>query len=374
MIYFDNGATTFPKPDSVISAVENFLREMGGNPSRSSHKLSRMAGEEVYKAREAVARLLRIDTPENVVFTYNATYALNMAIKSMVRERCHIICSDVEHNSVIRPIKALEERLGVEYSVFDSDISPEIAIPPLIRADTRFIISTLSSNVTGKEIDLFALSRIADKYSLRLIVDASQSIGHNRIDLSRCPCYALCAPGHKALFGIQGSGFAYFKNGLREGEFIEGGSGTNSMDPRMPIWLPEAYEAGTLGTPAIVALRHGIEFIEEIGLDNIEYHLNKLRCCACEGLKLIKGVSVYKTDGGIALFNLAGMDSNELSYLLDKKGVCVRGGLHCAPSAHRKLSTLDTGAVRLSFSIMNTEKEIDEFLSIMENIAKKHKK
>ena len=244
----------------------------------------------------------------------------------------------------------------------------------LVRADTRFIISTLSSNVTGKEIDIFALSRVANKYSLRLIIDASQSIGHKRINLSNYSCDALCAPGHKSLFGIQGSGFVYFKNGLREGEFIEGGSGTNSIDPEMPIWLPEAYEAGTLGTPAIVALRHGIEFIEEIGLENIEYHLNKLRCRAYDGLKQIKGVSAYKTEGGIALFNLSGMDSTELSYLLDKKGVCVRGGLHCAPSAHRKLGTIDSGAVRLSFSIMNSEKEIDEFLAIMENIAKKYVK
>ena len=374
MIYFDNGATTFPKPNSVICAVEAFIRKMGGNPSRSSHKLSRMAGEEVYKTRETVAKLIGVDTPENIVFTYNATYALNMAIKSMIRERCHIICSDVEHNSVMRPIRSLEKRLGVEYSIFDSDISPEIAIPTLVRDDTRFIISTLSSNVTGKEIDIFALSRVANKYSLRLIIDASQSIGHKRINLSNCPCDALCAPGHKSLFGIQGSGFVYFKNGLREGEFIEGGSGTNSIDPEMPIWLPEAYEAGTLGTPAIVALRHGIEFIEEIGLGNIEYHLNKLRCRAYDGLKQIKGVSAYKTEGGIALFNLSGMDSTELSYLLDKKGVCVRGGLHCAPSAHKKLGTIDSGAARLSFSIMNSEKEIDEFLAIMENISKKYVK
>jgi selenocysteine lyase/cysteine desulfurase len=122
MIYFDNGATTFPKPDSVIYAVEKFIREIGGNPSRSSHKLSRVAGEEVYKAREAVCKLLHFDTPENIVFTYNATYAINMAIKSMIREKCHIICSDMEHNSVARPINALRERLGVEYSIFDSNI------------------------------------------------------------------------------------------------------------------------------------------------------------------------------------------------------------------------------------------------------------
>lgn len=374
MIYFDNAATTFPKPNSVILAVENFLYKMGGNPSRSSHKLSKIAGEEVYKARESVANLLGIDTPENVVFTYNATYALNMAIKSMIREKCHIICSDVEHNSVLRPIRSLEKRLGVEYSIFDSDISPEVAIPPLIRKDTKFIISTLSSNVTGKEIDFCALSKVAKKHSLRLIIDASQSIGHKIIDLKKCECDALCAPGHKALFGIQGAGFVYFKEGLREGDFIEGGSGTNSIDPEMPIWLPEAYEAGTLGTPAIVALRYGIEFINEIGLNNIEYHLNRLRSRAYQGLSQIKNVAAYKTSGAIALFNLINMDSNELSYLLDKKGLCVRGGLHCAPSAHKKLGSLDRGAVRLSFSIMNTEKEVDEFLMILEAISQKHVK
>ena len=374
MIYFDNAATSFPKPQCVINGVNVCLKKIGGNPSRSSHRLSRMAGEEVYLAREGVAKLLNAPHPENAVFTYNATYALNLAIKTIITEKCHVIISDIEHNSVIRPINSLTRRLGIEVSEFDSDLSPEEAILPLIRNDTRVIISTLASNVTGKEIDFAALSQVAKKCSLKLIIDASQAIGHRKIDLSKCDCDAICAPAHKALFGIQGTGFVYFKEGRRIGEFIEGGSGTNSIEPTMPMILPEGYEAGTLATPGIVALRHGIEFVNLIGIENIEHHLNKLRNKALMELCEIKGIILYKTYGGNILLNLEGLPSSTLAELLDKQGVCTRAGLHCAPSAHRKLGTLTCGAVRLSFSIMNTSNEVERFTKILRAISSEYVK
>ena len=371
MIYFDNGATTFPKPRRVIREVKKCMERIGGNPSRSSHSLSIMAGEEVYKTRETVAELIKAKTPENVVFTYNATYALNMAIKTLIREKCHVITSDIEHNSVIRPLKSLEERLGIETDQFDSDAEPEEAILPLIKPDTRFIVSTIASNVTGKEIDINALAKIAKEHSLGLIIDASQALGHKNIDLTECECDAICAPAHKALFGIQGTGFVYFKSKYRSGEFIEGGSGTNSIEPKMPLVLPEGYEAGTLGTPGIVALRKGIEFINEKGLDNIEKHLNSLRINVSDAIKDIEGVRLYRSWGGNLIFNLFDLSSNEVSGLLDEYGICTRGGLHCSPSAHSKLGTLDNGTVRLTFSIMNTFYEAERFVKVLKLISQK---
>lgn len=373
MIYFDNGATTYPKPRCVIDGVNDTIKRIGGNPSRSSHKLSVMAGEEVYKTRECVADFIGSHSPENIVFTYNATYALNIAIKTMIREKCHVITSDIEHNSVVRPLWSLRERLGVEVSEYDSD-SPLIeSIERLIRPDTRFIVSTLASNVTGKEIDFSLLSNVAKSNSLALIIDASQVLGHKNVDISTCECDALCAPAHKALFGIQGTGFAYFKHRLRAGEFIEGGSGTNSIEPTMPNVLPEAYEAGTLATPGIVALRHGIEFVSSIGLDNIEKHLDSLRVLAIEGLKEIEGVVLYDSYGGNVIFNLGDIPSYALSGILDEKGICSRGGLHCAPAVHKKLGTINQGAVRLTFSVMNSDDEVRRFLKVMRIIAKEYK-
>ena len=373
MIYFDNGATTYPKPKCVINGINSCIKHKGGNPSRSSHRLSLLAGEEVYRTREAVAKMINAPFAENVVFTYNATYALNMAIKTMITEKCHVITSDIEHNSVIRPLKILEKKIGIDISEYNSDLQIEDAIISLIRPDTKAIVSTLASNVTGKEIDFSVLSDIAKRYSLKLIIDASQVAGHKMIDVSDCDCDAICAPAHKALFGIQGAGFVYFKDRYRTGDFIEGGSGTNSIEKSMPSLLPEGYEAGTLGTPSIVALRCGIEFINDIGIENIEHHLNKLRMLVTEGLRGMAGVTLYKSYGGNVIFNLWDMPSHTLAGILDENDIYTRGGLHCAPSAHIKLGTLDRGAVRVSFSIMNTGDEAEYFLRVMRRISEKYK-
>ena len=372
MIYFDNGATTYPKPRCVVSGVTSTIRYKCGNPSRSSHRLSLLAGEEVYKTREAVAELLNAPFAENVVFTYNATYALNMAIKTLINEKCHVIISDIEHNSVRRPLKALSDKIGIDISEYDSSLPLEEAIIPLIRTDTAAIVSTLASNVTGKEIDFSALSDIAKRYSLKLIVDASQAAGHRAIDLSKCECDALCAPAHKALFGIQGAGFVYFKDRCRRGDFIEGGSGTNSLEAEMPTLLPEGYEAGTLSVPAISALRYGIEFIRDIGIGNIEHHLNKLRALTAEGMRGTAGVTLYDSYGGNVIFNLWDITSHKLAGILDENDICTRGGLHCAPSAHIKLGTLDRGVVRVSFSILNTVDEVEYFVRTVRRISEKY--
>jgi len=365
MIYFDNAATSFPKPPCVIDDLNYCIRKYCGNPGRSSHSLSLKAAEEIYAAREEISGLLNADSPESVVFTYNATHALNLAIKTLITKNCHVLTSDFEHNSVIRPLEALRKKTNIQYSAFNTGGDIEAAIITALRENTRAIVCSIASNVTGDEIDLNILSKIARERNLTLIIDASQAIGHRDIDLERTPCDALCAPGHKALFGIQGSGFVYFKEKERRESFIEGGSGSDSRSRVMPLTLPEGYEGGTLATPAIVSLKSGVEYIKRVGINVIERRLSLLTKMAVDGLSEIKGINLYQDGHGVISFNFRNYPSSIIASALDCKGICTRSGLHCAPSVHERLGTLEQGAVRVSFSRLNTEREVKAFLYIL---------
>ncbi len=368
MIYLDNAATSFPKPQCVIDALYECVCKYCGNPGRSSHSLSRRAAEAIFGARECICDFFCINTPERIVFTYNATYAINLAIKTLINEPCHIITSDIEHNAVIRPLEKLKRTVGISYSQFNSDDDLRCAIGRLITPETRGIVSTLCSNVTGKEIPLATLSEIAKENGLFLIVDASQAAGHIDIDLSNVYFDALCAPGHKGLFGIQGSGFVIFGNDKVYDSFIEGGSGSDSTNPNMPIYLPERYEAGTLSTPSIVTLASGISYLKKVGIDAINAHTEKLSSRIENALLDIKGVKLYSSRNGIISFNVADYPSEYISEMLDEYGICTRAGLHCAPSAHKKMGTLKLGAVRVSLSNLTREKDIDAFLRVLNDI------
>lgn len=372
MIYFDNAATTFPKPQSVLNAVNTCIKSYCGNPGRSGHVLSLKTSERIYEAREAVCNFLNAKNPENVIFTQNATYALNIAIKSMIPDGSHVIISDLEHNSVLRPINALCERNSVKYSVFDTSEQPEIAIQKKLCENTTCIISTLSSNVTGKRIKLKSLSQASKKFGLKLIVDASQYIGHGAINLEECDCDVLCAPGHKALFGIQGIGFAYYKNNEPVKTIIEGGSGNNSQSIFMPNLLPERLEGGTLPSPAIISLLYGIKFINSVGIERINEKLNELTDLCMDRLNDIGGIKIYGGECGVIGFNISDIPSYVISEELDKRGICTRSGLHCAPLAHRRLGTPDHGCVRVSFSYFNKPKEIDKLSKALLEIKSKY--
>ena len=371
MIYLDNAATTFKKPSAVYSAVKKSVKDYSVNVGRGAYDRSIAAAEKIYETRCEVASLLNFDSPEKVIFTLNATYALNLAIKGLIYEKCHVIISDIEHNSVIRPIESLKERLKVEYSVFNSDAeSIEAEIESHVRRDTRAIVSTLASNVTGKEIPLSALSKIAVKHNLKLIVDASQYIGHKKIDLKETPCTVLCAPAHKALFGIMGLGFALFSSDDDINTLIEGGSGSGSKSYKMPKFLPERLEAGTLPLHAIVALNEGIKFINSVGIDTLERRINSLTERCCEAVLSVPGAVVYGKNLGIVSFNIKGLGSEFLSDKLNGYGICVRGGLECAPLAHEKLGTLEYGAVRVSSSYFTTEAELYKLSKALKMIVR----
>lgn len=355
MIYLDNAATTFPKPESVIKKTEECIIKYCSNSGRSSHALAIKTSEEIFYTRERLAEFLYLDNPENICFTLNATYALNMAIKCFITEKHHVLISDVEHNAIVRPLNKLKSEIGIEYSSFSTDGDIFANIKNALKPDTKTIISTLCSNVTGAEISLEILSKISREYGLILIVDASQIIGHKKINLQKNPCDALCAPVHKGLFGIQGAGFSVFPKNPPLKTLIEGGSGNDSLNTMMPKDLPEKFEAGTLPSPSIVSLGAGIDFINDIGIETISKRLEYMTNVFYEELQKINGIKIYAAENGIISFAKEGLSSSALSNFLNDYGICTRSGLHCAPMAHFKLGTFKNGLTRVSLSFFNNE-------------------
>ena len=368
MIYLDNAATSFPKPKAVIEEVSDCLKRYCGNPGRGSHALALAAADKIFDTRVLVSELLDYPKCENVIFTPNATYALNLVIKGLIHKKCHCIVSDLEHNSVLRPLYKCIERFGGDVSVFDTDLPVRETITPLIRDDTKLIICTLCSNVTGKTPNLKELSSIAKANNLQLIIDASQYLGHRELKLKDVYFTALCCAGHKGLFGIQGSAFAIINDTDLMDTLCEGGSGIDSFAHDMPIWLPERYEAGTLSTPSIASLYAGISFINQVGIGNIENKLTYLTSLLENELIKINSVRIYGAENGIISFNLKEYNSSYVSDILDKSGIATRGGFHCAPLIHEKLGTTERGAVRISLSYFNTAKEIYSLTHVLKSI------
>lgn len=372
MIYFDNAATSFPKPQPVISEVYRCITSYCGNPGRSAHALAMASAEKIYECRERVAKLFHAPSPENVIFMQNATYALNAAIKTRIKQGSEILISDMEHNSVFRPVKRLEEDKTASFKIYSGYGNVGENIEKLISKNTDMLICNHVSNVCGRRMPLKTIGEICHRRGIYFIVDASQSAGHTDIDFSDIKCDALCAPGHKGLYGIQGSGILILKNadGLRE--YTQGGSGSNSMDPFMPKELPERYEAGTLATPAIASLCEGVKFISEMGFSEIESYENELLRRTFDILSSVKGTGIYGNDsmeGSVLSFNIDGIPSYAVAEALSENGICVRSGLHCSPLAHKVLNTGEYGAVRLSFGVFNKLSELETFYKVLRNIA-----
>lgn len=359
MVYLDNAATTFPKPRSVIDSVNDCIRNYCANSGRSSHRLAIITDNEIYSTREAISSLLTLNAPENVCFTTNATYAINMALKSLITKKCHILTSDTEHNSIIRPLKRMRESIGITFSSFSTDGDLYSNIEGLITEKTRAIASTLASNVTGKEIPIDILAKIAAKHKLILIADASQILGHKNISMENVDRGVICAPGHKGLFGIQGCGFAAFKGITPAATFAEGGSGSQSRSTDMPRDLPERLEAGTLPTPAIVSLKAGIEYVKSLTLDAIEKRIFEATELFKSRLADIDDLEIFACENGIISFRIKDEPIAKTASYLDSCEIYVREGLHCAPMAHRKLGTEKSGLIRVSLSVFNNKKDAD---------------
>lgn len=370
MIYLDNAATSYPKPLSVVNAVMESIKGKYGNPGRGSHALSAASAELVYNCRSEIASLFDSDE-ENVVFTKNATEALNYAIKGLCKRKCHILIDSFAHNASYRPVESLvrEGRAFADiYEVSDNDDETIKNITSLLRADTEVIIATHQSNICSKVLPIEKIGSLCRKINASFIVDASQSAGHIPINIKKCGITSLCMPGHKGLIGPMGSGVLVSGDGVSYDTLVEGGSGINSLEPGMPNELPERLEAGTLSLPAIAGLCEGVRWVKKIGEENIFRHISKLSTYFGEELKKIPGSVIYgEYKGGTISFNIGSHSPNEVGEYLDAAGICVRCGYHCSPLAHQSLGSIEKGSIRVSFSYNNTINEVKKTLSVIEN-------
>ena len=378
MIYLDNAATTFPKPEAVYNAMMDCMKNYCANPGRAGHKLAMKAAREIYDARENIAKLLNVDNPMDIVFTNNATDSLNLAIKGVVNEGDHIITTSMEHNSVIRPIKALE-KIGVENTIVQCDEQGFLNIDDLekaIKSNTKLIVTTHASNVCGTLIDIKSISEIARNHNILYLIDASQTLGVYNIDLKGIKADMLAAPGHKGLLGPQGTGILYIREGLSLDILKEGGTGSRSEDLFQPDLVPDKYESGTHNTPGIVGLNEGVKFIFKEGIDKIKEHEEELCKYMLERLEEIPNIKIYglkdaKKRASVISINIGNMDSGEITFLLDSEyDIATRSGIHCAPLAHKTLGTLEQGAVRFSIGYFNTKEEIDKSIDALKEISK----
>lgn len=374
-IYFDNAATTVSKPDAVIRSVA-YAMEKCGNPGRSGHELSMLAASEIYSCRESVCRLFGYDAPERVVFTSGATHSLNSAIKGLVKDNSHVLISNMEHNSVIRPVHALasDKRRNISYSAFDATGSESETVYDFVsklRPDTRTAVITLASNVTGKLLPVSRIANICKNKGIVLICDAAQAAGCVPVNVNSLGIDVLCFAGHKSLYGPQGVGGILFRKGIEPECIMEGGNGINSASKLMEGLLPERLEAGTMNTPGICGLNAGISYVSKIGINEIFERNSELAELLTEKLLNIPGVTLYGLSDSktpVVLFNKKGYMSEELAAVLGEKRICVRGGFHCAPLAHAALGTGDGGAVRVSMTFSNTVNEIDAFVTVLNRI------
>lgn len=377
LIYLDNAATTFPKPDAVMWAVTECMREYGGNPGRSSHRLSLRAAEKIYECREALAAFFDAEAPESVVFTYNTTYALNMAIKSNLPAGSHVLISDMEHNSVLRPIHEAALRGLCTYSIFETKGTKEDVISSIqrwIRPNTRMLVCNHASNVGGRVLPLKEIGAFCEARGIFFIVDGAQSAGTIPISVREMKIRALCVPGHKGLYGPQGVGVMIIGGENIGKTFVEGGNGIRSLEREMPDFLPERYEAGTLCTPGIAGLCAGLSWLREHGIQRIAEEEQRLSRIAQRWLSEIPGTVLYPmgdTVTGTFCFNLRGIPSQSLAQRLDERGICVRAGLHCSPLAHEILRTGEEGAVRVSIGAFNTLADIDSLCEAVDECARK---
>lgn len=368
MIYFDNAATTFIKPKTVSEEMLRCMREYGGNPGRSAHRPAMLAAEKIYGARELVSSLFGISKPQNVIFTQNCTHALNLAIFGCVRRNSHAICTNLDHNSVLRPLHALSLTSGVKYDVADALADDDTLLSEIeskIKSSTCAIVTCHVPNTVPRVLPVAKIGLLAKKHGIAYIVDGAQSAGIHRISVNEDNISVLCLPGHKGLYGPQGSGIAVFSDSFDFSSFapfMYGGNGANSNEPYMGFTPPESYEAGTLAVPCIAGLSRGIEYISSVGTDNILRHETALASRLKHALSPIGAYTVYRPDldGSTVLLNVAGTDATTLAGSLAHQGICVRSGLHCAPLAHKALNT-GGDALRVSFSAFNTLREVDVF-------------
>lgn len=378
MIYLDNAATTWPKPEEVYRKMDEFIRNWGANPGRAGHKMAAKAGREIYGVREKLAAFFEAKDSAEIIFTSSATHSLNLGILGVAEKGDHIITSCLEHNSVIRPLKELERQGMIELSIVGLNEEGELDYSGFAReinAKTKMVIVTHGSNVTGHLVALEKICQVAQENGVLLMVDAAQTAGVFSINLQKLPIDLLAFPGHKSLYGAPGTGGLYIRKGTDVNFIFSGGTGSKSEQFYQPEVWPDKFESGTSNSVGIIGLGAGIDFILGEGLDKIRKHELDLSQHFINGLKKIQNVKLYGPDldqlrTPVVSFNLGNESSSEVGYILDQVfDIAVRTGLHCAPLVHQTLGTTEQGMVRASFGYFNTIDEVDQAISAIGRIA-----
>jgi len=380
LIYLDNGATSFPKPPAVEAAMSHFLLKVGGSPGRSGHRLSQEAARVVFECREALARLFGATDSRRIVFTLNATQALNTAIYGILKPGDRVITTAVEHNSTMRPLRDLEHRGVISLEVLPCDRAGRLDLGRLeaaLRTRPRLLAAVHASNVSGAIVPLRAVGAMTRAAGTLLLVDAAQSAGALPIDVEADGIDLLAFTGHKALFGPQGTGGLWARPGVEPEPLFRGGTGSNSEREEQPDFWPDRLESGTQNAVGIAGLLAGVSFIEEKGLSVIRAHEIALTKRLIDGLQHVAGITLYGPEAAaerspIVSVSFAGLVPSEAGFLLEEGfGVLTRVGLHCAPAAHRTLGTYPQGTVRFAPGFFTSDAEIDAALEGCRYLAAK---
>lgn len=377
MIYLDNAATTMRKPQKVIDAVVQAMSSMG-NAGRGVNDVSLSASRIIYDTRERICRMVGGTNPRQVVFTCNSTESLNMALRGLLNPGDHVITTMLEHNSVLRPLYDLESK-GTKLTIIGCRERGTFDIEDMrkaITSETKMIVCTNGSNLTGNYVDLKPIGELAHENGLLFVVDASQTAGVFPIDVEEMKIDVLCFTGHKGMLGPQGTGGMYVREGVSVRSLKAGGTGVQTYSKTQPAQMPTALEAGTLNGHGIAGLHAALEYLEEYGIDNIRAREQELMWRFYEGVKDIENVTIYgdfttKNRCAIVTLNIGDYDSSEVSdALLTEYSISTRSGGHCAPLMHEALGTVEQGAVRFSFSHYNTDEEVDTAIQAVRELAK----
>jgi len=381
MIYFDNAATTWPKPAAVRESAVTFFRRYGANPGRSGHIMSMETAEQIYHCREEAAGLFGVQDPARVIFTQNCTHGLNQILTGALREGDHLLISDLEHNSVLRPAYRMAQekkiRLDIVTTFPGNDDATLCAFEKAIRPETRMILVTHCSNVFGFRLPVERLAQLAHRHHILMAVDAAQSAGMLPIDCDNDGFDYIAVPGHKGLYGPTGTGLLLTgKDAPPLRPLLVGGTGSMSREPLQPDTLPDLLESGTLNTFGILGLLAGIRFVRRVGVEQIAAHETALSLQLRKQLRKIPGVTVIGEEtmfagaAPVLSFAVSGQTGEETAQLLSRKGFALRGGLHCAPLAHRKMGTLERGTARAGMGYFNTPQQVQALVHAVSSIQK----
>ncbi len=378
IIYFDNAASTWPKPPGVKEAMAEVIDQFAANPGRGGHALAMRASKTVFRTRVQLSRLFGIQNPNDLFFYLNATQALNQAIKGYLSEGDHVITSSIEHNSVRRPLEYLRRTKNVQITYVEpreDQLFHAEDFEKALQPHTRLIVVSHASNLTGVILPVRQIGEIAKQHGVTFLVDASQTAGVLPIDVEEMNIHMLAFPGHKGLYGPQGTGGLYVRSDIDLEPLIHGGTGSQSEAIEQPTTRPDRYESGTANTVGLAGLMAGVTFVLEKGVQNIHEHEWGLAKKALAGLQEIPGVHVYgpgleEERVGVVSFNIDGVDASEASFILDQQyGIATRSGYHCTPLGHQTAGTELKGAVRASFGIFNTDEEVERLLDAVKEIA-----